>query len=115
VGGLGSGLLGPATKSGPDYQTNFNDVYGVFLDATKASDRVRYDKLFDCLFDREVPMMFMRLLFTLYTNHSACVLWDGVYSKLMAKTQGFYKVVRASAVTHRKLQISKVVTPPIPD
>jgi hypothetical protein len=27
---------------------------------------------------------------------------------LMAKTQGFYKVVRASAVTHRKLQISKV-------
>jgi hypothetical protein len=36
-------------------------------------------------------------------------------NKLMAKTQGFYKVVRASAVTHRKLQISKVVTPPIPD
>jgi hypothetical protein len=34
---------------------------------------------------------------------------------IMAKTQGFYKVVRASAVTHRKLQISKVVTPPIPD
>jgi hypothetical protein len=34
---------------------------------------------------------------------------------LMANTQGFYKVVRASAVTHRKLQISKVVTPPIPD
>ena len=34
---------------------------------------------------------------------------------LMAKTQGFYKVVRASAVTHRKRQISKVVTPPIPD
>jgi hypothetical protein len=34
---------------------------------------------------------------------------------LMAKTQGFYKVVRASAVTHRKLQISKVVTPPILD
>jgi hypothetical protein len=34
---------------------------------------------------------------------------------LMAKTQGFYEVVRASAVTHRKLQISKVVTPPIPD
>jgi hypothetical protein len=37
------------------------------------------------------------------------------YHILMAKTQGFYKVVRASAVTHRKLQISKVVTPPIPD
>jgi 6-phosphogluconate dehydrogenase len=35
--------------------------------------------------------------------------------KIMAKTQGFYKIVRASAVTHRKLQISKVVTPPIPD
>ena len=34
---------------------------------------------------------------------------------LIAKTQGFYKVVRASAVTHRKRQISKVVTPPIPD
>jgi hypothetical protein len=36
----------------------------------------------------------------------------GSQQRLMAKTQGFYKVVRASAVTHRKLQISKVVTPP---
>jgi hypothetical protein len=37
------------------YRANCNDVYGAFFDATKAFDRVRYDKLFDCLFDREVP------------------------------------------------------------
>jgi hypothetical protein len=43
------------------------------------------------------------------------MLTQSTCSLLMAKTQGFYKVVRASAVTHRKLQISKVVTPPIPD
>jgi ribonuclease P/MRP protein subunit RPP40 len=49
-------------------------------------------------------------------KRSFCYLSKDVLLKLlMAKTQGFYKIVRASAVTHRKLQISKVVTPPIPD
>jgi hypothetical protein len=37
------------------------------------------------------------------------------YSFLMAKTHGFHKVVRASAVTPRKRQISKVVTIPVAD
>ena len=62
------------------YRANSNDVYCVFLDASKAFDRVRYDKLFNCLFDRNIPVIFIRLLLNMYTSHSACVLWDRVYT-----------------------------------
>ena len=62
------------------YRANSNDVYCVFLDASKAFDRVRYDKLFNCLFDRNIPVIFIRLLLNMYTSHFACVLWDGVYT-----------------------------------
>jgi hypothetical protein len=42
-----------------------------------------------------------------YTNNKRQIL--------MAKTHGFHKVVRASAVTPRKRRISKVVTIPVAD
>jgi Reverse transcriptase (RNA-dependent DNA polymerase) len=62
------------------YRLQCNDVYSVFLDASKAFDRVKYSKLFCCLFARKIPAVFIRLLFSLYKNHMACVLWNGVYS-----------------------------------
>ena len=62
------------------YTVKCNDVYGVFLDASKAFDRVHYSKLFCCLFERKLPAVFIRLLFSLYTSHVACVLWNGAYS-----------------------------------
>jgi hypothetical protein len=43
----------------------------------------------------------------MYTNEKPQIL--------MAKTHGFYKVVRASAVTPWKQQTSKVVTIPVAD
>jgi hypothetical protein len=63
------------------YRTRTNDVYCVFLDASKAFDKVHYAKLFSCLFERRLPIVFVRLLFTMYTNHSACVCWNAVYSR----------------------------------
>jgi len=62
------------------YRVQCNDVYSVFLDASKAFDRVNYSKLFHCLLDRKLPAVFIRLLLSLYTGHVACVLWNGVYS-----------------------------------
>jgi hypothetical protein len=63
------------------YRVRTNDVYCVFLDASKAFDKVHYAKLFSCLFERNIPIVFVRFLFAMYTNHSACVCWNAVYSR----------------------------------
>jgi len=63
-----------------NYRVQCNDFYSLFLDAFKAFDRVNYSKLFHCLLDRKLPAVFIRLLLSLYTDHVACVLWNGVYS-----------------------------------
>ena len=52
----------------------------MFLDASKAFDRVKYSKIFLCLLNRKLPAVFIRLLLSLYAGHVACVLWNGVYS-----------------------------------
>ena len=62
------------------YHEQSSDVYCTFLDATKAFDRVHYCKLFNVLLDRHLPVVFLRLLFTMYTSHSAFVSWNGVLS-----------------------------------
>jgi len=62
------------------YRVQCNNVYSVFLDASKAFDRVNYSKLFHCLLDRKLSAVCIRLILSLYTGHVACVLWNGVYS-----------------------------------
>ena len=47
------------------YRVQCIDVYSVFLDASKAFDRVKYSKLFQCLLDRKLPAVFIRLLLSL--------------------------------------------------
>lgn len=49
---------------------------------------MHYAKLFSCLFERKLPVVFVRFLFVLYTNHSACVCWNAVYSRTFAIKNG---------------------------
>ena len=44
------------------FVTHGSSVHAVFLDASKAFDRVRHMKLFEKLIQRKVPMYFVRLL-----------------------------------------------------
>jgi len=37
------------------YRVQCNDVYSVFLDASKAFDRAKYSELFHCLLDQKLP------------------------------------------------------------
>jgi hypothetical protein len=56
------------------YYTNCNSsVHCVFLDSSKAFDRIEYCKLFRLLLDRKIPSHVIRI-------SQICVLWNGVYS-----------------------------------
>jgi len=46
-----------------DYINDGSPVYNVFLDATKAFDRVEYCKLFGALLTRDLSPVFVRVLF----------------------------------------------------
>ncbi len=48
------------------YLNNKLDVYTCFIDATKAFDRIRYDKLFQILIKRGVPALSLRKILDLY-------------------------------------------------
>ena len=63
------------------YTTNKGRVFCTLLDATKAFDRVKYCKLFQCLVDKNLPAVVLRVLYKLYTNQVMCVKWNGGRSR----------------------------------
>ena len=51
----------------------------VFLDASKAFDRVSHSILFVKLPNREIPQYVIRMLSHWYENQQMCVRWGGTY------------------------------------
>jgi hypothetical protein len=70
------------------YTTNDSPVYCIMLDATKAFDRVDYCKLFRELLKRNLPVVFTRLLLTLYISQTTRVCWNDVDSKTFTVLNG---------------------------
>ena len=60
----------------------------VFLDATKAFDRVEYCKLFDTLLVRNLPPVFIRLLLNMYTSHVTRIMWNVFFSDRFSVCNG---------------------------
>jgi len=65
------------------YVNHGSSVFCVFLDVTKAFDRVQYCSLFDKLLERNVDPLFLRIMVNIYrpTGQLVKVLWNGVYSQ----------------------------------
>jgi len=70
------------------YVNNGSAVFTVFLDATKAFDRIEYCKLFHVLLSRKLPPVFIRLLLNMYTGHVTRVLWNGIASDRFSVSNG---------------------------
>ena len=69
-------------KEAISYYVNHGScVFCVFLDATKAFDRVQYCSLFDKLLETNVDPLFLRIMVNIYTGQLVKVLWNGVYSQ----------------------------------
>lgn len=70
------------------YTSNQSSVYCVFLDATKAFDRVNYAKLFSILIERKLPPVLLRFMLNLYSDQLTRVSWNNVFSQSIAILNG---------------------------
>ena len=70
------------------YTKKGSNVYAVFLDASKAFDRVNHLKLFNLLQAKGVCPAFLRLLFNMYTNQVMSVVWNNCKSASFGASNG---------------------------
>ena len=63
-------------------------MFGCMLDASKAFDKVRYDKMFKLLLDRGIPVIVVRSLLDIYTRQKVCTKWDGKCSEYFTVING---------------------------
>ena len=70
------------------YTKNGSTVYALFLDASKAFDRVNYVKLFRKLLDKGMSPITLRLLLNMYLNQKIQVKWNGELSQPFRVSNG---------------------------
>ena len=70
------------------YTAHSGCLFCTLLDATKAFDCVEHCKLFNCLLQRDIPGVYIRLLLNMYTNHVTSVSWNGICSRPSAVGSG---------------------------
>ena len=70
------------------YTSRRGRVYCCLLDATKAFDRVRFDKLFEILIERNVPACIIRILIDMYTRQTVRTIWEGCVSDEFSANNG---------------------------
>ncbi len=70
------------------YIHNGSDVYTSFIDASKAFDRVRHDKLFLELIARGLPAIVIRSLYDSYKRQRLRTIWCGFKSECFETSNG---------------------------
>ena len=70
------------------YTYNGSQTYALFLDASKAFDRLNYVKLFKKLLNRKMCPLTIRLLINMYLNQKIMVKWNNKLSQPFGVTNG---------------------------
>ncbi len=70
------------------YWNRQSNVSSVFIDALKAFDRVRYDRLFQVRYDRGLLPIITRLIIDMYIRQQSRTLWEGQYSNYFSSENG---------------------------
>ena len=63
-------------------------VYGCFLDASKAFDRVNHSIIFDRLLQHDLSPVITRALLNWYSDQNVCVSWNGKFSNKFSVSNG---------------------------
>ena len=70
------------------YKTNHSDAFIMFLDASRAFDKVHYCKLFQILLDKCLCPLACSFLANMYTHQKLNVKWGKSFSNLCTVTNG---------------------------
>ena len=70
------------------FKRNGSAVYAGLIDASKAFDRVRHDKLFWLLIERKLPAVTIRLLLDSYKRQQLRTAWNKSYSEVFSTSNG---------------------------
>ena len=70
------------------YTYNGSQTYALFLDASKAFDRLNYVKLFKKLLERNMCPLTIRLLINMYMNQKIMVKWSNMLSQPFGVSNG---------------------------
>ena len=70
------------------YTKNDSQVFALFLDASKAFDRLNYVKLFNKLYDKKMCPLTIRLYLNMYMDQKIIVKWNGKLSNPFSVTNG---------------------------
>ena len=70
------------------YTSRNSEVHLLFLDASKAFDRVNFYKLFNILLDRGMCPLIIRFMLNCYTNQKLRVQWNSNYSRFFEASNG---------------------------
>lgn len=62
------------------YNAEGSDVYAIFLDASKAFDKVGHARLFKKLLNRQFPPLILRVLMNMYSSQKGQVKWNNSVS-----------------------------------
>ena len=72
-------------------------IYALFLDASKAFDRMHHSKLFNNFKDKSVCPFWMRLISIMYSFNNAAVNWNNAetdkFSLKIVLSKGLYQVL----------------------
>jgi hypothetical protein len=80
------------------YMNNKSVVYSCLLDASKAFDLVRHDKLFLLLHDRKIPALDLRILLNQYNRQRIRTYWQDTASDYFDTTNGIRQGSIASPI-----------------
>ncbi len=67
------------------------EIYSCMLDASKAFNRLRYDKLFELLTKRDFPTIVIKALLDMYTRQEARTGWNNHYSENFGVQDGIHQ------------------------
>ena len=70
------------------YRQNGSQVYSCLLDASKAFDRIHYEKLFNILISRKLPAFIIRVLFDSYSRQQSRAMWNLCYTEYFYMSNG---------------------------
>ena len=63
------------------YRDRKSNVFSLSLDASKAFDKVKYDKLFRVLIENKICPLFVRIILNMYLQNNCTIKWNGIFSE----------------------------------